>query len=373
MNPSFDKDTSPDCCVVCPSVLSFASNPRESLALVAEFQRLVGGRPGTIVMDFRAARHLNLGAAAVLMALAREAREDGVRIEVVLPDDEEVRQRLAVCGLANVLEDAASVVLPPSTILALTRLPRDPDWDDVRLGQEAGAQTGRVSTRLDSWLADNGYELDPEVKKKLRAIINETLENAVFHSDSGWWICASVQLGKDGVRLLEIAVFNFGGSMAESLATSPPESRTHEHIESLRREHRRKGAFNEKWTENNLLGLFAIQDGNSRFGLERERGGGTHKIVKIFQFISDVASNPSDCRLGWVSGSTAIFLDGSYRLGPSKVAGRLGREDIAFNAPNDLYEVPDGLSVVNLDHVFPGTLLKLQFPLREDYLVKQKV
>jgi hypothetical protein len=373
MNPIPDEDGSPDGVVVCPPVLSFSFNRRESLAAIAEFARIAESRPRKIVIDFRPVKRLNLGAAAVLMALAREAREDHIRIDVRLPDNEEMQQRLAVCGLANVLEDAGSVVLPSSAVLALTRLPRDAKWDDVRLGQEAGAQTGRVSTRLDTWLSANGYELNPEVKKKLRAIVSETLENAVFHSNAGWWVCASVQRGNDGVRLLEIAVFNFGGSMAESLATSPPESRTHEHIESLRREHKRKGAFNERWTEDNLLGLFAIQDGNSRFGLERERGGGTHKIVRIFQFISDVASNHPDCRLGWVSGSTAIFLDGRYRLGPSKVAGRLEREDIAFNAPNDLNEVPDGLSVVNLEHAFPGTLLKLQFPLREDYLVKQKV
>lgn len=373
MNSSQHEAISPNRSVVCPPVLSFSFNSPESLAAIAEFARLADSRPEKVVVDFHAVERLNLGAGAVLMALAREARENGVTIEVRLPDDIGMQQRLAVCGLANVLEDAASVVLPPGAILALTRLPRDRRWDDVRLGQEAGAQTGRVSTRLDRWLSENGYELDPDVKKKLRAIINETLENAVFHSDSGWWICASVHQEKDGVGLLEIAVFNFGGSMAESLATSPPESKTHEHIESLRQEHQRKGAFNEKWTEDNLLGLFAIQDGNSRFGLERERGGGTHKIVRIFQFISDIASNPSDCRLGWVSGRTAIFLDGRYGLGPSKVAGRMGREDIAFNTPNDLYEVPDGLSVVNLQHVFPGTLLKLQFPLREDYLVRQKV
>ena len=373
MNPSPDEGTAPDCSVVCPPVLSFSFNHRESLAAIAEFARLADGRPPTIVLDLRAIQRLNLGAGAVLMALAREAKENGVRIDVVLPDDEKVRQRLAVCGLANVLKDAGSVVLPPSAILALVRLPRDPNWDQVTLEQEAGAQTDRVSTRLNTWLSANGYELDPKVRNKFLQIVSETLENAVYHSNSGWWICASVQDGEDDVPLLEVAVFNFGGSMAESLATSPPESRTHEHLESLRQEHARKGTFNAEWTEDNLRGLFAIQDGNSRFGLERERGGGTHKIVKIFQFISDVASNHPDCRLGWVSGSTAIFLDGRYRLGPSKVAGRLERDDIAFNLPNDLNEVPDRLSVVNLEHAFPGTLLKLQFPLREDYLVKQKV
>jgi anti-anti-sigma regulatory factor len=373
MNPSCDEGASPDRSVVCPAVLSFSFNHRQSLAAVAEFARLAESRPEKIVIDFRAVERLNLGAGAVLMALAREARENGTRIEVVLPDDEEMQQRLAVCGLANVLEDAGSVVLPPSAILALTRLPRDPDWDQVTLEQEAGAQTDRVSTRLNAWLSENGYELDPEVNRKFLQIVSETLENAVYHSNSGWWICASVQRGSDGIRLLEVAVFNFGGSIAESLATSPRESRTHDHLESLRREHRRKGAFSAEWTEENLLALFAIQDGNSRFGFERERGGGTHKIVKIFQFISDVASNHPDCRLGWVSGSTAIFLDGRYRLGPSKVAGRLERDDIAFNDPNDLNEAPDRLSVVNLEHAFPGTLLKLQFPLREDYLVKQKV
>lgn len=368
-----DGPTGEKCDVVCPRDLTFSFNHEQCLAAIARFTALVRSNPERIVLDLRAVERVNLGAGAVLMALAREARENGIKIDVLLPAATEMQERLTVCGLANILEDAGSAKLPESAILALDRLPREPEWEDAELERQSASQTDRVETKLDSWLRENKYELDRKVKSKFLQLVSETLENAIYHSKLGWWICASVQNSNEGIPLLEVAVFNFGGSLAESVAMSPEGSQTQADLASLRQEHTRKGTFSPAWTEENLRSLFAIQDGSSRYGEEAERGGGTHEIVKIFQFISDVANNHADCRLGWVSGSTAIFLDGRYRLGPSKIPSRAHRADIAFNNPNDLYEAPDRVSVVNLQDPFPGTLLKLQFPLRDVYLLKKKV
>lgn len=360
--------------VKCGKVLSFSVGHEQSLETIAEFVGAVCKKPEKIILDFQAAEEIYLGAAAVLLALAQDANEGGIRIEVLLPENEELKQRLAVCGLLYILEDAGSIAMPPNAILPLDRMPRDPELSKSALTKQAASQVTRVSDRLQTWLLEHAYELVPEFRDNFLRIIGETLENAVYHSDSGWWVCANLRSRAGSTPLLEVTVFNFGDSIAGSLLTTlSPQSQTYADLEHLRQEHSRRGAFSLQWTEDNLRGLFAIQDGSSRFGLEEQRGRGTRKIVDTFQCISNIANKHPDCRLGWVSGYTAIYLDGRYGLGPSTLPSRAQRKDIAFNGPNDLQEIPDQRSVVNVERFFPGTLLKLEVPLNDEYLVKQKV
>ena len=361
------------CVMQCPAVLSLSVGLESALPAIHQFDGLVRSGARAIVLDFSAVQEIYLGAGAVLLARAREAKEAGIHIRVLLPERADLRDRLAVCGLANVLEDASTIVLPESAILALDRTPREPEWNDARLEREASLHASRVSRRLRRWLSEHNYSLDKEFEENFLHIVGETLDNAVHHSQAGWWVCADLRVRQDRPPLLEVAIFNFGSSMGESMDTIPDTSQTRHEIHSLREEHRRRENFGARWTEHNLLGLFAIQDGNSRFGAERGRGGGTHRIVETFQEISNDTEYDKECRLGWVSGRTAIYLDGRYQLGPSRIPTRASRDDIAFNPPNDLHETPDHLAVVNLDPPFPGTLLKLEFPLRADYLANQKV
>lgn len=359
--------------VQCPTVFSLVANPAAALRTIREFVATALSCPGRLEIDHTGTEQIGLCAGAVMLALARQAREDGSVVDVVLPTSVPLRNRLAACGLEHVVADLRDFARPRNVLVPLDRMPRDPEWSERELEEQASDHAERVVNKLKYWLASDGCRLDGRFHSKFLLTIAETLDNAVYHSASGWWICADLRERDESVPLLEVTIFSFGKSMAESLGTIPPGSPTDQYVRALLAEHERRGAFGVDWTQENLLALCAIQDGITRFGDKPGRGGGTHAIVKFFQYLVDASGGDPDCRLGWLSGHTSIVLDGRYRLGPSRLEGRDDREDIAFNHPNDLREPPDPTALRNLDAYFPGTLLKLEIPLGYEYLIQPEV
>lgn len=359
-----------DLLVECPVAFSFHTDPVAAVQLAASLKSRTDGATCSIRLDHRRVEHLDVCAGAVMMALAREAQHRGHAVQVLAPPDGPVLERLMVCGLAHVIPDGASIAPQGSAVLPLDPMVRSADLSDTQLDQHSGHYGGRVLKRLATWLKHRGSgSLSPEFRTKVGHALTETLDNVNAHVGSDWWVCADAQVREGAPPVVQIAVFNFGSSIYETMLRVPAASDVAHQIDWLVAEHQRRGQFGETWCRENLVTLFALQDAVTSRG---EPGGkGTRNVIAGFEYLASAVGAMQEVQLGWTSGRTQVLLDGRYRMGPSSVDFRQrgsGLRDLALNPGNDLREAPDPTAVRNLPVPFPGTLLSLRFPVSPEYL-----
>jgi hypothetical protein len=164
--------------------------------------------------------------------------------------------------------------------------------------------------------------------------------------------------------ICEIAIFNFGKSIAQTLKDLPSGAYTRNQIDPYVLLHAGRNFFGTTWSQSDLLTLIALQGhvSSKNRNSKDTRGQGTGDLIDFFQRVhKECAKNSTvKAKMAIVSGGTYILFDGTYTMRESQKRGRV----IAFNPQNDLYSKPDPRFVKSLSGVhFPGTIISIRFPL----------
>lgn len=164
--------------------------------------------------------------------------------------------------------------------------------------------------------------------------------------------------------MCEIAIFNFGNTIAETFQRLPRDSFTYKQVKAYLDTHSQRRLFSTGWRHEDLFTLIALQGNVSSKNNNPQdtRGNGTVDLIEFFQRVHAECAVAKDAQatMSLISGSTVIFFDGRYQMRPNEN----GIKVIAFNDDNNLLQRPSSSCVRQLrGATFPGTLISLKFPL----------
>lgn len=236
---------------------------------------------------------------------------------------------------------------------------------DARSADYKDRQQTKFVDFIDSCLRTHNWELTDHGKMSLINYAGEILSNAEDHAEFVDWSVLGYLDTSAAVPTCEIAIFNFGKSIAETLGELDRNSYAWKRIRDYVSAHSAKRLFGTNWREEDLLTVVALQQhiSSKNYSDEDTRGQGTVHFIDFFQSVYEYckcASDQGQAKMAILSGGTYIYFDGTHRLTPRPGLGKT----IAFNSDNDLAQRPDPRYVKGLEGVhFPGTIISVRFPL----------
>lgn len=364
---------------IAPEVFSVMENPIGTISALADFAcQLAIPKVRSVRIDLNKIKTYDLAANALLdilveevTAKARQTRRK-VKWNGSYPADDDQRRLVQSLGVIKFLEvaheyapqeEASRVVAFHDRAKHYIRAVRANETD------KKSRVTQRFADHVNKCLGHIGRELQPAARKKLCDYVGEILDNAEEHAGMFDWTIQGYLDTSTTDLICEIAIFNFGRSIAESLTALPTDNYTRKKVQPYLDTHAAKGIFSNGWKIDDLLTLIALQGSVSskNFSDLDTRGNGTVDLITFFQKVTNECriqlGSKSNARMALISGSTGIFFDGKYEM---KKVGN-GPGVIAFNEQNDLLVRPDPAYVKHLNGAsFPGTILSIKFPLSSD-------
>ena len=358
-----------------PQKFSLIDNPVEFLAFLKSYRSQIS-KPYVRVLHFDCSKceSIGLDAQAIVDAFLQEEmrrrKDQDYIVGGAFPQDVRLKTMLKAIGTLRMLNHP-EMHLPDGIEARIERC-------DMLYGNgkriKASAARDRAGTGLVNYfgrvLAHQGFDLTYEGRAFLTSLLTEVIGNAEEHSGRWYAIGYSyptvTEREADELEECQIVMFNFGKTIHESLSARSASASVKERVESLIEHHRRSNHFNERWKEECLWTVCALQQGVSRYK-EGERGitrgNGTVEMIRAF---SALAGDPQKMCL--VSGNTYILFDGTYEL--SKRSS--GVSQIAFNESNDLKVAPDPEHVFWMPERFPGTVISLRFSISASQLQERQ-
>lgn len=353
--------------VGCPPVFSFLAAPATTALAIAEFAGLISGGSASVEVDLSSVQTVDLCAGSALMALAREAQGTGTQVMFRLPLNDEILERLIICGLSHV--QATNAPLPTNALVPARRLVRDRTWTPKERALAITAHLSGLGEHVSTWLRRAGHaEISPIVLWRVRQIVTEIGVNILGHTDDGWWLCAALCGEREQSPVFQVVAFNLGTSIYDTMQRVPNTSLTLKELAFLRQEHESRGNFDQYFTPDDLVLLYALQDFVTSFGVESRRGAGTFRIAHEFAAMAG-KNRAENARMALVSGTTRVLFDDRYGPAPSKLPGRERRMDLSFNLSHDLRDRPDREVFHSLGTRFPGTLFVLELQVPSEVLL----
>ena len=361
-----------------PTNFSIIHNPKETLKLICSFPKTIRAhqqRVKEINVDHGKMKEVDLAAESILdfLILDMEREEKNKKKKMKLgghfPENLELRRYLRAMGIIKNLdikhemlskeEESILRIFSMKNRGALQKIsPGTPDVKERTVKE--------FVDHINSCLDDHGLELTESGRASLSQYTGEILGNAEEHSGLRDWTIAGY-LDKDHkAHLSEIAIFNFGKTIAETFKELPLYSFAYEIVRPYVEAHKKRSLFGASWTEDDLLTLVALQGhiSSKRTPERPDRGQGTVDLIEFFQNVHHEclqdATRECEATMAIVSGNTHILFDGTYKMQDDS----LGRKVIAFNKNNDLNEPPDSNYVTNMGEVyFPGVIIGIRFPM----------
>lgn len=358
-----------------PSIFSIIENPTVAIGVVGQFAKTLRQttRPTNIYLDYSQLQHYDLAANALLDLVSVEFKKETnknrrrTRWQGVFPKSPEHKKFIRALGIIKHLhltheyldaEEEAELRIFDVRNRHYYRVDK-PSKVDLKSKVVAG-----FSNHINQCLGDYNLELTPEALHKLCVYTGEILDNAEQHAEMVDWSIQGYLDNSCETPICEIAIFNFGKTIAETLSKLPKEGYTWKQIAPYIRQHRRRKFFGESWAETDLLTLIALQGNvSSKNNAPSDtRGNGTVELIEFFQKVHEecAPSSPIKATMAILSGSTHILFDGTYKLSNATD----GPRRIAFNSGNDLNALPDSKYVRGLKSFhFPGTIISIRFPM----------
>lgn len=239
-----------------------------------------------------------------------------------------------------------------------------------------GAIATRIRYFLNECLKEHGYEFNPSGENEIDGLLSEILGNGedhspfdTYYSTANYFLEFEPQNENDAVGEINLSVLNFGYSIYEGLEeTKSSNHENYEFIESLCQRVYSKANPNIT-TRENLLTLYALQEGVSRLKFEdSSRGNGTMKFINSFFALGDFEDNEKNYHpeLSIISGCTQVICDTKYRPFQAN-----GINFLSLNSENDLSIPPDPSNLKKLLTPFPGTVLNAKIYLNKVHLSKK--
>lgn len=361
-----------------PATFSFIDDPDAALAAIEEVVQAAVGRPRRLVFNQSACREVDFCAMSVLNALVVDLTgRQRVHCRGSFPNAPEPNEIARATGLAKALGALDPKDDPDNFLHHPLRMGRT-----TPVGAKRTSDRERESTALVEYinrcLDRFGFELADDGVHYLSSLVSEVINNAERHSGRPrWWVGGYLRAAPGAeVGDCQLAIFNFGTTIAESLRTLPETAALRSGIARLVSIHKDNRWFEptRRWTEETLWTLFALQQGVSRKNDEPigtdlgTNGQGTVDMIRTFQEMGQRHGRTERPAMAVVSGRTHIRFDGRYSMRPVREPDGTDRMTIAFNEENKLSERPDETAVRALDRYFPGTVISLRFFLDRRYL-----
>lgn len=360
-----------------PAEFSIIDGPERALAALSDLAKQMRARRlGSIFLDQRALAKYDLCANGLLDVLvdelSTEARRTGrkIRWRGAYPSDPVIRRYVQAMGVIRRLQIEHEYPEPDEAARLEVFDARAKHYVRPLRPREADKKTrvtAQFADHVNRCLGRVGRKLTPEALSRMCKYVSEILDNAEEHAGMLDWTIQGYLDTHSEQLMCEIAIFNFGKSIAQTLDDLPETSYTKQ--QQVRRYldlHTKRGLFRPGWRKEDLLTLIALQGNVSskNFSEDDTRGNGTVDLIEFFQNVHRECSDgavPSGVRMAIVSGSTFILFDGKYKMVENAAGGRI----IAFNHANSLAEKPDPEYVRPLEGVsFPGTAVGIQFLLK---------
>lgn len=366
--------------VKIPSVFSIIDNPIESIRFILEFASSVkvnGAKFKQIHFDHSGMDKCDLAANSVLDVIAVEVDAErkkrnarNINPSGILPKDPALARLIKGVGIIKHL-DVKNAALDPKDAKSL-------EVFDVRNKnyEIASSSTLDKKSRTSAAFVDHVNKCLRRVKRELSEIgkrnlsdyVGEVISNAEDHSEFKDWTIQGYLDDSLTVPMCEIAIFNFGKSISESLLSVDRSGYSWKtHIQPYLDIHEKSSFFGSSWRREDLLTVVAMQANVSSKNTvaNSTRGQGTVDLINFFQKVHKEcnvkSSDDHDARMAIVSGGTYILFDGKYQM--RKMDSNSGMI-LAFNEENSLKKKPDDRYVKPLgDWHFPGTIISIRFPL----------
>lgn len=359
-----------------PKRFSIIDSPQEAIRLICAYALALrdGPRIEHVKFDHWRLEETDLAANAILdlvtverkTELRRRGRTKKFSISGVYPRNKSVKNFIKAMGIIKHM--AIKHEAPTKEELKRFRIfdSRNRHYrlnPDATAGDYKDKQVEKFVDFTDNCLQCINWALTDQGKHSLGLYAGEILANAEDHAEFvDWSMVGYLDIG-DSTPTCEIAIFNFGKSIAETfldLDRSSPEWGVFGKYLDL---HKSNGFFGESWREEDLLTVIALQQNvSTKPKPGAARGQGTVFFMEFFQEMYEQCSTQSDrkAQMTVVSGSTYVLFDGIYRLAePEKGRGKI----IAFNEENDLMRPPSPSHVKGMNGVhFPGTIISVRFP-----------
>jgi len=360
--------------IAVPAKFSIIEAPETALAAVCTFARGIRKhRVQSVRISHRNMALYDLAANGLLDVVAVELKAEAshtsrrIRWEGQFPKDRNVQRFIRSLGIIKHLGVAHEYAKPEEVTDLHVFDHRNRHYYRTPRPQRADHKTQIVSAfsdHIDDCLQAAGRQLTPEARHKLCAYTGEILDNVEEHAEFVDWTIQGYLDNSLSIPICEIAIFNFGLTIAETIRVLPRDSYTWTQVAPYMTHHRNHRWFGPDWAENDLLTLIALQGhvSSKNKSAQDTRGNGTVDLIEFFQQVHLECSRESEVKatMAIVSGSTHILFDGTYRLQERPQGPRV----IAFNKTNDLNDQPDHKFVRGLRGLsFPGTIISIRFPL----------
>ncbi|MGY6161830.1 hypothetical protein [Paraburkholderia strydomiana] len=359
-----------------PQQFSIIEDPETVLDLLTAFAGGVHAQKiQRVVFDHRDLQNYDLAANSLLDIVATERNAElkwrrakrKLRVAGAYPRDAAVKRFIKATGIIKHMEIAHEALSQHETQTMRVFEARNKSYFSPSDGAKADykdKQQVRFVDHIQSCLRDHHWELTELGIQQLGTYIGEILANAEDHAEYLDWTVQGYLDNTLAVPMCEIAIFNFGRSIAESLQSAGKDGYTWNQVSPYIEMHAKRKLFGGTWREEDLLTVIALQSHVSRLNTSKEttRGQGTVEFIEFFQRIHNLCNGTTgSARMAIVSGGTYILFDGTHKL--VTLAEDAGKT-IAFNTTNNLYDKPDPKFVKSLgDYRFPGTIISIKFPL----------
>lgn len=352
---------------------SVIDNPEKVLSILGQFAKTYkDSKPKLIQIDHSLLTNYDLAANGILDLIVVEAKKETklhkirLRWSGIYPIDKDIRRFIRSAGIIKHLQ--ISKEYPKENEAAGLKIfdARNHHYynsNPTKADKKTTVTTNFVD-HINSCLNLSNRELTLFARHKLCEYVGEILDNVEQHAGMVDWTIQGYLDNSCNIPICEIAIFNFGKTIAENLGSVPRDSYTWKQIGHYILLHRAKKFFGPSWSENDLLTLIALQEkvSSKNFTESDTRGNGTVDLIEFFQKIYEENNNLGEKRakMAILSGNTHITFDGKYKL--SSIGSSPRR--IAFNESNNLHFPPDKEYVRSLKGLhFPGTIISIKFPL----------
>lgn len=359
-----------------PSTFSIIDGPEEAISLIGQFAEVASRtKLRAIEIDHWELSNYDLAANALLDIIPMELRTEAIlnhrriRWTGKYPRLPEIKRFIQALGIIKHLDIEHES--PKADVKKKLRVfdKRNRHYFRVDSPDRADYKTkvvGEFVDHINDCLRDHKLQLTDLSRHILCVYTGEILDNAQEHAGKvlDWTIQGYLDNSLE-MPICEIAIFNFGRTIAETLQELPKTHYTRAYVQRYVDQHLRTRMFGKDWTEADLFTLVALQ---GHVSCKNEspadtRGNGTVDLIEFFQKMYEECSRNSKipAQMAILSGNSHIYFDGKYRLAESLPGGP---KVIAFNAANDLSQKPDAKYVKSLGPTsFPGTIISIRFPL----------
>ena len=354
-----------------PTNFSLITHPKESLATICKLANTA--RSGLKIkhykFDHSNMETMDLSAECVLDLVAteirREHRDKKLRFGGVYPQKKSLQRLLRGIGIIKHLKVKHEYLNQSQMEKIEVFEGRSKKGDTAKPGalSDAELEAKNLVDHINKCLSKTKRKLTEKAVQRLSTYAGEIMGNANEHSETHSWFIKGYYDHNCDPYYCEIAIFNFGKTIAETFSDIDEYSYAYKKIAPYLRKHSNK--FSSKWEKEDLVTVMSLQRGvSSKNQSEKDtRGMGTMEMIEFFDKMAQECSTIHKPEMAILSGSTHIRFGGKYLL--SEDITRSGI--IAFNDANDLNLPPNSDYISNIKPLyFPGSVISIRFPFSEN-------